>query len=164
MTTLAAAREELHRLHERRDKLRLRITRGELVPLHAAEDAAFRTARQFRDTVLQLPSRHVPSLAATFGLNAGPLGIALTHALQAELSVLAGRDPPRRRPPPPEPPITDPAIGFFETTVQNEWADLWRAKYPECAAHQAEYEAALAAYNARWGIAPALEKPHGNRG
>ena len=154
MTTLADARRELHQLAARRDRLRLRIRRGELVPRRVVGNLAFVTGRRFRDAILAMPARHVPLLAADCGLPTGAFGVALTVALQIDLCGLAGRPPPQRRPPPPEPPIADPKVGYFESWVDNQWAAAWREKYPERAREQTAWEAAIIAYFRRWGILP----------
>lgn len=85
MTTLADARRELHQLAARRDRLRLRIRRGELVPRRVVGNLAFVTGRRFRDAILAMPARHVPLLAADCGLPTGAFGVALTVALQIDL-------------------------------------------------------------------------------
>ncbi len=156
MTTLAATRQELHRVHAERDKLRLRIRTGDLVPLHVARGVAFATARGFRDAVLQAPDRHASVIAAAFGLQPGALGLALRRMVATELALLAGRPPPVFRPPKPEYPPSD-GSGFFESHIDNQWAREWREKNPERARQQLEYEQAIDVYNERWGLPPRVK-------
>jgi hypothetical protein len=123
MTTLAEARDQIHRLTERRLAFLARRDSGELVRRFVAQGATATWVRGDRDRVLDVPARHGAILAAEFQVDQWRMLEALTAVLRAFCTWLAnGTDaPPELREDPPEPPVMK-LSGYFPSYVDNEWA------------------------------------------
>ena len=83
----ARTAETILKTYER--DLKIAERRKELVPLAAVKLHVEKAFIGYRQAIQRLPSRHVPEMAATLGVDPGALDAALSKAIAAELDALS---------------------------------------------------------------------------